>query len=83
MKYPNNEEVRAWADARFFGVPIRGRLPQWVIEEWDAKHPKRKYVHAQAHHGTLGGTTQHGCSCLPCVRRRRSYHNERNERLAA
>ena len=83
MTYPNNEEVRAWADARFYDVPARGKLPAWVVEEWDKAHPKRKYVHSEAHHGTLGGTTQHGCTCLKCVRRRRSYFNERNAALRA
>ena len=83
MKYPNNEEVRAWADARFYGVPVRGKLPAWIIEAWDNAHPVRQYVHEQAHHGTLGGTTQHGCNCLLCYRRRRQYDVERREALAA
>ena len=83
MNYPNNEEVRAWADERYFGVPTRGRLPQWVIDAWDEKHPKRKYVASEAHHGTLAGYNVHHCSCLPCLRRRRTYQNERNAALRA
>ena len=83
MNYPNNEEVRAWADERYYGVPTRGRLPAWVIEAWDAAHPKRKYVKSEAHHGTLGGYYQHGCTCNRCLKRRRSYQNERYANLRA
>lgn len=60
-QYPNNAEVRAWADERFFDVPTRGRLPGWVIEEWDKAHPVRKYVASEAYHGTLSGYTYRGC----------------------
>lgn len=59
--HPTNPEVRAWADARFYNVPKSGALPDWVIAEWDKRHPKRKYVREQAHHGTLTGYTYHGC----------------------
>ena len=76
--HPNNEEVRAWADERFYDVPKRGRMPQWVIEEWDAKHPRRKYVATEAHHGTLNGSQLHGCGCSACLTRRRSYQNALN-----
>lgn len=66
-QYPSNPEVRAWADERFYDVPKTGRLPQWVIDEWDAKHPKRKYVAEKAYHGTLSGYTYHGCKDACCT----------------
>jgi hypothetical protein len=83
--HPNNEEVRAWADERYYDVPTRGKLPAWVIEEWDKTHPKRKYIHEQAHHGTLTGNLVHGCKCNACLTRRRTYQNEwaRGKRAAA
>lgn len=65
-KYPTNPEVRAWADARFYDVPVRGYLPQWVIDEWDKAHPVRKYVKEQAHHGTPSGYSSGKCREACC-----------------
>lgn len=69
MKYPNNEEVRAWARKRGMQVGDRARLPQRVIDAWDRSHPKRKYVPEEAHHGTVGGFVVHKCRCGDCRRR--------------
>ena len=76
-KHPNNEEVRAWANERYYDVPVRGPLPQWIIEAWDKAHPKRKYVAEEAHHGTLGGYTLHRCRERCCIDRMNEYCAER------
>jgi hypothetical protein len=76
--YPNNEEVRAWANDRFGDVVrSRGRMPHWVVQEWNKTHPKRKYVKTQAHHGTLHGATYRKCSCAKCSKRLSRYHLQR------
>lgn len=73
-QYPSNPEVRAWADERFYDVPKTGKLPGWVIEEWDKAHPVRKYVPEQAFHGTTGGYTYHGCREECCTTAWNEYY---------
>lgn len=83
-QHPTNPEVRAWADKRYYDVPKAGMLPQWVIDEWNRTHPKRKYVSRElAVHGTLSGYTYHGCREECCTSVWNAYQAEYQAQLAA